>query len=89
MPPFSLLWQVVKNVCIVQQNAVVATVAAPGRIVVVVSVPEYARQCAKLSALPAKKERRKNTGKKRISTGRGPVPGRRLSCDVNFNFHML
>jgi len=42
---------------------VVATVAAPGRIVVVVSLPEYARQCAKLSALPAKKQQRKTRKK--------------------------
>lgn len=39
---------------------VVATVAAPGRtVVVILLMPGYARQCAKLSALPAKKEQRK------------------------------
>lgn len=43
---------------------VVATVAAPEWIVVVVLLPGYARQCAKLSALPAKKEQRKDQIKK-------------------------
>lgn len=62
---------------------VAATVAAPERIVVVVLLPGYARQCAKLSALPAKKEQRngakykknnkqthkKTLDKKRVSMG--------------------